>query len=196
MKKRVSLLVLTITLLLSGMNVQASERNSSGSLAKYFNFFMGEVMGNKEEGSITSLMESMEELAKNVKPEDAKKIIEFVKKQVQEGKWDSEEGIKEAISKGEDEFDVTLTETQKQQILSIVSKIKELGISPEYILTQAEKIYDKYVKELKEEAADAGKEALRDTQERIKEEVKKSFSDYFSDMIHSVKSFFKGIFNR
>lgn len=196
MKKRVSLLVLTITLLLSGMNVQASERNSSGSLAKYFNFFMGEVMGNKEEGSITSLMESMEELAKNVKPEDAKKIIEFVKKQVQEGKWDSEEGIKEAISKGEDEFDVTLTETQKQQILSIVSKIKELGISPEYILTQAEKIYDKYVKELKEEATDAGKEALRDTQERIKEEVKKSFSDYFSDMIHSVKSFFKGIFNR
>lgn len=196
MKKRVSLLMLTITLLLSGMNVQAAEKNSFGSMGKYFNFFVNEIMCKSQDESLTSLIDSAEELMKDVKPEDAKKLIDFVEKQIQNGKWESEEGIREAISQGEKEFNVTLTDNQKNQILSIIEKIKQLGISPEFILEQAEKLFEKYGKELKEEASNAGKEILEETKDKIQEEVKKSFVNYLSDMVQSVKLFFKGIFSR
>ena len=196
MKKRVSLLMLSITLLLSGMNVQAAEKNSFGSMGKYFNFFVNEIMGKSQDESLTSLIDSAEELMKDVKPEDAKKLIDFVEKQIQNGKWESEEGIREAISQGEKEFNVTLTDNQKNQILSIIEKIKQLGISPEFILEQAEKLFEKYGKELKEEASNAGKEILEETKDKIQEEVKKSFVNYLSDMVQSVKLFFKGIFSR
>lgn len=198
MRKRVSLLILTITLLISGLNVQAAEKETSGTIGKYFSFFMNEIKGTKGDDSLSSLVDSAEDLLKNIKPEDAEKLMDFVEKQIQDGKWDSESGIKEAIAQGEKEFKTSLTEEQKAQILSIVSKIKELGISPEYVLAQAEKIYEKYGKELKEEAenavTEAGKEVLEETRDKIKEEVNKSFTDYISDMVESVKSFFKGIF--
>lgn len=199
MKKRVSLLILTCSLLISGINVQASEKPVFG-LGKYVDFFVGEITGNKGEGGISSLMDSAEELMQNVKPEDAEKLISFIEKQIQNGKWDSEKGIEEAITEGEKEFGVTLTKEQKEMILSAVSKIKELGIAPEYVLEQAEKIYKKYGKELAEESVNAvkesGKQALKETQNKVKEEVTKSFTEYFSGMVQSVKSFFKGIFSR
>lgn len=191
MKKGISILVLTVTLLLSGFDVQAAGRESNS-----YNFFMEEIFGSKGDDTFVSLLKSAEDLMKNVKPEDARKLIDFLKEQIQNKKWDSEEGIKEAIGLGEKEFNTTLTEEQKKQILSLVAKIKELGIEPEYILKQAEKIYEKYGAELKEDAANAGKEILKETKSKIKEEVSKSLTEYLSDMVQSVKTFFKGIFNR
>ena len=196
MKKRVSLLVLTFTLLLSGMNVQAAEKNTLSNLGKYVSFFVNEVTGKKQDDSLSALISSAEELMQDVKPEEVTKLIDFVEKQIQNGKWDNEEGIEEAIALGEQEFNVKLTEKQKKQILEIVESIKKLGISPEYILQQAEKIYEKYGNGLKEEVQNAGKEVVEQAKNKIQEEVKKSLVDYFSDMVQSVKSFFKGIFNR
>lgn len=199
MKKRVSLLVLTCSLLLSGIHVQAAEKQVLG-LGKYFDFLVKEITGSKSDGDISSLMDSGEELLKNIKPEDAQKLIDFVEKQLQDGKWESEKGIEEAIAEGEKEFGVTLTKEQKEMVLSVVSKIKELGIAPEFVLEQAEKLYKKYGKQLAEESTNAvkekGKDIIEDTQSKIKEEVSKSIADYFSDMIENVKTFFKGIFSR
>lgn len=196
MKKRVSLLMLTATLSLSGIHVQAAEDQTSGIIHKYLDFFAGEITGNKENDGLFSLMDSAEELLKNVEPEEAEKVIAFIEEQIQEGRWESEEGIKEAIARGEKEFGVELTEEQKDQVMSVIAKIKKMGISPEFILEQAKKIYEKYGGELKDKADEAGKEILSDTQDKIKEEVKKSFTDYFSDMVNSVKTFFRGMFGR
>ena len=196
MKKRIGVLVLALSILMSGMSVQALEHKILSAGSKYVKFFFDELTGNSSEEGLSSLIESAEELMKDVKPEDAKKLIEFSKKQIQDGKWDTEKGIKEAIAEGEKEFGITLTEKQKEQILSVIAKVKKLGISPDYILAQAEKIYEKYGKELKEEAQNAGKELLQDAKEQVKEEVKKSFADYFTDMFYNVKTFFKGIFNK
>ena len=196
MKKKVGLLVLALTLLLSGMNVQAAEKENNGNIGKYFNFFVNELMGKEQEESLSSLIGSVEELVKDVEPKEVEKLIAFVEQQIQKGNWDSEEGIREAISQGEKEFKVTLTESQKSQILNIIAKVKQLGISPDFLLDQAKKIYEKYGKEIKEESANAGKDILKDAKDKVQEEVKKSIADYFSDMVQSVKSFFKGIFNR
>ena len=196
MKKRIGLLVLTLGLMLSGISVQAAEEDGTKVVNKYFNLFLDEVKGVQSEESISSLKESVDELIENVKPEDAKRIINFINEKIDEGKWDSDEGIKEAIAEGEKEFKVNLTKEQKEMILSVVAKIKKLGIAPEYIMEQAAEIYEKYGEELKEDISKSSQQIVEETQNKIKEEIDKSITDYFSDMVSSVKSFFKGIFSR
>ena len=196
MKKRISLLVLSLTLCLSGINVQAAEKNNTQTLGSYFNLFLDEVKGKQSKESVSSLKESIDQLIEDVNPEDAKKILDFIEKKMKEGKWESEEGIKEAIAEGEKEFGVTLTEEQKDMILSVIAKIKQLGIKPEFVVEQADKIYEKYGEEIKNEVSEKGKEMVKETQNKIKEEVSRSLTDYFSDMVSNVKSFFKGIFSK
>lgn len=196
MKKRISLLALTLGLLLSGINVQATEKDNTQTFSQYFNLFLDEVKGVQSDESVSSLKDSVNELIENVKPEDAKKILKFIGEKVEEGKWETEKGIEEAIAEGEKEFGVTLTKEQKNMILSVISKIKKLGIAPEYIIEQAEEIYEKYGEELKEDISESGKEIAEETQNKIKEEMSRSLTDYFSDMVSSVKSFFKGIFSK
>ena len=101
MRKRISLLVLTLTLFLSGLNVQAVEKGNKQMINKYVDFFLDEIKGTKSEESISSLKESLDQLLKDVKPEDTKKIIDFIEDKIEEGKWDSEKGIKEAIEEAE-----------------------------------------------------------------------------------------------
>ena len=196
MKKRIGILVLTLGLMLSGIDVQASGKNSTFNFSQSFNLLLDEVKGVQNEDSLSSLKDSMDELIKNVKPEDAKKILQFVEKKIEDGNWETEQGIKNAIAEGEKEFGVTLSKKQMELILSVVSKIKSLGIDPQYLVKQVENIYEKYSREIKDDISEKGKEIVEETQNKIKEEVNKSLTDYFSDMFKSVKTFFKGIFGR
>ena len=195
MKKRIGLLVLTLGIMMSGINVWAAEKEDTKIINSYFNLFLDEVKGVQSEESISSLKESVEELIQDIKPEDAKKIINFINEKIEEGKWESEEGIREAIAEGEKEFNVTLTKEQKNMILSLISKIKKLGIAPEYIMEQAVKIYEKYGADLKEEISENSQQIVEETQNKIKEEIDKSIKDYFADMVSNVKMFFRGIFS-
>ena len=196
MKKRIGLLVLTLGIMMSGINVWAAEKEDTKIINSYFNLFLDEVKGVQSEESISSLKESVEELIQDIKPEDAKKIFDFIAEKIDEGKLDSEGEIKEAIAEAEKEFNVTLTKEQKEKIIAAASKIKDMGISPEYLLKEAEKIYDKYSSELKEELNNEKDKIIEEAQNKIKEEVNKSVSNYFSDMVNNVKSFFKGIFKK
>lgn len=196
MKKRIGLFTLLLALFCSGLSVQAVEKDNTQTFSKYFNLFLDEVKGVQSEESLSALKESLDELIKNVKPEDAKKIIHFINQKIDEGKWDSEKGIEEAIAEGEKEFHVELTKEQEEMILSVIKKIKKLGISPEYIMDQATEIYEKYGEELKQEISESSKDIVEETQNKIKEEIDKSLTDYFSDMVNNVKSFFKGIFSK
>lgn len=196
MKKRISLLILALALFLSPISIHAAEKNNTKTVDKYISFFLNEIKGTKNEESITSLKNSLDELVKNIKPEDAKKILQFVEEKIEEGKWDSEQGIKEAIAEGEKEFDVTLTKEQKEMVLSAISKIKKLGIKPEYLVEQIEKIYEKYGEDLEEGIKKEKDKIVEETQNKIKEEINKSVSNYFTDMVSNVKSFFKGIFKK
>ena len=196
MRKRIGLLVLTLCLMMTGISVHAAGKDNTKVFSKYLNLFFDEVKGVQSEESISSLKDSVGELVKNIRPEDAKRIINFINEKIDEGKWETKEGIDEAIAEGEKEFNVTLTKEQKDMILSVVEKIKKPGIAPEYIMEQATKIYEKYGADLKEEISESSQEMVEETQNRLKEEIDKSITDYFSDMVNNVKLFFKGIFKK
>ena len=149
MKKIAALFVLILTLSLSGMIVHAAEKDHMQVVSTYVNLFLNEVKGTKGEENFSDLKDSLEQIIKNVNPEDAKKIIDFANKKIKEGTWESDEAIKKAIAEGEKEFNVTLTKEQKELILTLIKKIKKLEISPEYFLQQLEEIYNKYGEDLK-----------------------------------------------
>lgn len=194
MKKRIGLLVLTFVLLTSGISAKAAEKNNIQTIGKYFNFVLDEVKGTGDEESISSLKDSLEQLLENLKPEDANKIFQFLREKIDEGKWNSEKGIQEVISEGEKKFNVTLTKEQKDTILSAVSAIKNLGISPEYLVGQMEEIYQKYGEELKNGIENEKQKVVEKAQNKIKQEINKTVTNYFSDMVKNVKSFVMGIF--
>ena len=148
----------------------------------------------EKESKVRAVTEDMGSLLKELEASHVKKLISFAREQVEKGNWETEEGIEQAIKEGEKEFKVTLSKEQKKKIHGVIKKIKELRLTPEFILEQAEKIYDKYGKELTKNATEAGNEILQETKDKIQEEVKKSVKDYFSDMVGKVKGFFRGFF--
>lgn len=195
MKKRVCLLIFALTLFVSGFSVQAEESKNTSVLNSYVNLFLEEVKGTKKDESASDLKESLSRLMESVKPEDAKKILAFVEEKIEEGSWESEEGIEEAIAEGEEKFG-KLTDEQKSLILSAVEKVKALGIDPEFLVNQAEKIYEKYSQDIQEDITESSQKIAQEAQNKIKEEIDKSLTDYFSDMVNSVKAFFQGIFKK
>lgn len=148
----------------------------------------------EEEKKVENITEEMADLLKSMEDSEIKRLLDFAKEQVAKGNWETKEGIDRAIQEGEEEFNISLKEEEKEKIHNIVNKIKELKIAPEFILEQAEKIYKKYGKELTDNAKKAGEEILEETKEKIQEEIKKSVKDYFSDMVGKVRTFLKGFF--
>ena len=115
--------------------------------------------------------------------EDIEQLVAYVKAKVAAGELDNEEEIRQAIGEGENKFDITLTEEEKQQIITVMNKIKELGLDPQKLLDQAADLYEKF-----------GDDFLDHTGELVKDNVDQSVTDYFIQMGERVKSFFVNLF--
>ena len=196
MKKRIGILVLMLCLMFPQITVNAEEKDMAKGLTGYVNMILAKTKGGSGEESMSSLKESLEEVIQNIKPEDAQKILDFASEKIQDGSLETKQGIENAIKEGEQKFGVTLTKEQKDLIFSVIEKVKKLGIDPQFIVDQAEEIYKKYSKEIKDEVNQKKQELVEEVQEKVKEEITRSLTDYVSDMVKNVKSFIKGIFKK
>ena len=196
MKKRIGILVLMLCLIFPQITVNAEEKEMAKGLTGYVNMLFAKTKGGKGDQTVSSLKDSLEEVIQSIKPEDAQKILDFVSEKIQDGSWETKQGVESAIQDGEKEFGVTLTKEQKELVFSIVEKVKKLGIDPQFLVDQAEEIYKKYSNEIKNEVNQKKQEIVEEVQEKVKEEISRSLTDYVSDMVKNVTSFFKGIFKR
>ena len=196
MKRRLGILVLLLCLIFPQITVNAEEKDMTKGLTGYVNMLLAKTKSGSGEETMSSLKESLEEVIQNIKPEDAQKILDFVSEKIQDGSWETKQGIENAIKEAEKEFGVTLTTEQKDLIFSVVEKVKKLGIDPQFLVDQAEEIYEKYSKEIKDDVNQKKQEIINEVQEKVKEEITRSLTDYVSDMVKNVRSFFKGIFKR
>ena len=73
---------------------------------------------------------------------------------------------------------MTLTEEEKQKILDVMHKIKELGLDPEKLLDQAKSLYHKF-----------GDELVDNAEAAIKQSFKESVTGFFSDFGNRIKDF-------
>ena len=196
MKKRLSILMLAICLLFSQITVNAQGKEVSKGLSGYVNLLLAKTKSGNDNKSLSSLKDSLEDAIQNIKPEDAQKILDFVSEKIQDGSWETKQGIESAIKEAEKQFDVTLTKEQKDLVFSVAQKVKNLGIDPQFLVDQAEEIYKKYSNEIKDEVSKKGQKIAEEVQEKVKEEISRSLTDYVSDMVKNVKSFFRGIFKK
>lgn len=192
MRKKIFILALATTLGGVSLSVQT---------AKVHAIELTDILGNTG-SEIGNIITELENIIKNIEPSEAQKLFDFIEEQLEAGNWETKEGIDKAIEEGENLFNIQLTELQRQKLEQTIDKVKDLNISPEFILEQAKKVYEKYGGKLEEDSSkekrtEDEKESLEEGtfKEGIRKEVNNSIKDYFTTVVNNVKNFIKGFLN-
>ncbi len=107
-------------------------------------------------------------------------MVAYLKKEVAENDLDDEEEISSIIDEAASEFGVSLTDEEKQKLISLLKKIANLDLDVDSLVSQAKSIYNKL--------ADMGID-LKD------EEVQKDVGNIFTKLIQMIKDFFAKYMN-
>lgn len=151
---------------------------------KAYEQISGEAVSDKVLDTAMDEMITTGEIADGENNEEIEELIAFIKAKLASGELATDQDIAEAIKEGEEKFQVTLTDEEKEKILQVMNKIKELGLDPEKLLDQAKDLYEQF-----------GDELIDNAQEAIKQSFKESISGFFTDMGDTVKNFFANIFS-
>ena len=79
-----------------------------------------------------------------------------------------------------------MTEEEKEQIISLLKKLDSLGLDADYLIDQAQQLYEKYGLGIVENANEAINEAVESAVEtaakNFVQEVKESITGFFKDL--------------
>lgn len=122
--------------------------------------------------------------------DEAEALIAWLKGKVASGELDigSEESIRAAIAEGEKAFGITLTEEDKQRIIALLKKLDSLGLNADYLLEQAQALYEKYGLSIVENANEAINEAVENA-------LTSAVKGFFENLTTSISDFFKNLFS-
>lgn len=116
-----------------------------------------------------------------VDQETVEQMVAYLKQKVAEGALTDENSISDAIEEASRDFDISLTDEQKSELIELLLKIKDLNLDVDTLIDQAKSIYDK----LSEMGFDSS----------VKEGIGTKISTFFSELITSIKNFFSGLFS-
>ncbi len=157
-----------------------------------------------EEGTLDTAMDELittgeiaEEIAAQTggDSEQIEELIAFVKANVAARELETEEDVLAVIAEGEQKFGVTLSESQKQQIVDIMMKINELGLDPQMLIEQAEDLYSQFGTDFFEDLQidldnlDLDSLNLDDFDTQALED-----ESFLGKIVNAIKEFFAGIF--
>lgn len=114
------------------------------------------------------------EIAENVNSEDIEQLMAFVKAKVVEGGLDDEEAISKAIDEGASQLGITVTDEEKQSIISLMKKIGDLDLDLESMQQQAKDLFNKL------EDMGIDKEQAKNFFQKIIDAIQEFFSSIFS----------------
>ena len=121
-----------------------------------------------------------------VSSEEIEQFMAWLKEKVAKGELDSDGDIRAAVEEGEAKFGVSLTDGEVQKILDLMGKLKNKGLDSEYLVSQAEKLYNKYGAEIVEHADEAISEAVSgavsNAADGFLEGVKKSVKEFWDSL--------------
>ena len=81
--------------------------------------------------------------------DEAEELIAYIKTVIATNDLNTEEEIEEAIHKGMNDLNVTLSDEEVAQIVDLMMKVKAMGIDYKVLAEQAEDIYAKYKDDIK-----------------------------------------------
>lgn len=79
----------------------------------------------------------------NISASDVEQLIAFVKAKVVEENLDNDEAISDAIDKGAEELGITVTQEEKDSIISLMKKINDLDLDIDSMKSQAKELFNK-----------------------------------------------------
>ena len=131
------------------------------------------------------------EKLEGVSNEDVEAMMAWLKSMIATGKLDTsdETSIRNTIAEGEKQFNVKLTDAEKDQIVSLLKKLSALGLNGSYLIDQAENLYSKYGSDVVNQAQDVIDEA-------VKNAVSQAAGSFFSSLKDSVTGFFGSLFKK
>lgn len=131
--------------------------------------------------------------------DQVEQFMSFIKEKAANGELETEEDIKSAIAEGEDNFGLILTDAQKEKIVKLAGKLKGMGMDSDFLVAQAEKLYDEYGAQLVESAeakvGDAVDEAVAGAEEKVEEALSEMVETAANSFWKDVKSALKGLYD-
>lgn len=134
-----------------------------------------------------TMVQSEEALTK----EQADQIVNYIMEQVAAGALTSEESVKKAITEGEEKFQITLTEEEKDSIIKLVNTINSWELDTEGLAKKAKELYKEYGTDLLEKPEQALTEVAKDATKQGAEGFFKGVGNFFVNIGTEVKSFFQ-----
>ena len=158
-----------------------------------------EVMADKEVSDIaldTALDELITtgELADSIQGEagadEVEALIAWLKNKIASNELDigDEQSVRETIAEGEKTFGISLTEAEKDRIIELLKKLDSLGLNADYLIEQAQSLYEKYGLTIVENANEAINEAVENA-------VVSAVKGFFRNLTDAVSDFFKNLFS-
>lgn len=158
-----------------------------------------EVMADKEVSDMaldTALDELITtgELAESIQGEagadEVEALIAWLKNKIASKELDigDEQSVRETIAEGEKTFGISLTEKEKNQIIELLKKLDSLGLNADYLIEQAQSLYEKYGLTIVENANEAINEAVENA-------VVSAVKGFVQDLKNAISDFFKNLFS-
>lgn len=122
--------------------------------------------------------------------EEIEALIAWLKGKIASGELDTgdEESVRDAIAEGEEAFGIKLSEEDIRQIVALLQKLDALGLDAEYLIDQAQKLYEKYGIGIVENANEAINEAVGNA-------LTTAVKNFFKGIADSIGNFFKSLFS-
>ena len=111
-------------------------------------------------------------------PEQVEGMIANLKEQVASGDISTEKEMEDAIDQAQEQFEISLTPEQEQQLLELLQKLENIDLDLDDLKQQAQNIYDKL--------SDMGLDM-----DGLKEEAK----GFFARIFQAIKDFFTNLFS-
>ena len=124
--------------------------------------------------------------------DQAEELISYIKTVVATNNLETEEEIEAAIRKGMNDFNVTLSDEEIAQTVSLMVKIKAMGIDYSVLAEQADDIYAKYKDDIAAGTFDISKVDLDDL--GLSDIISNALSNTAKNIGDSIKGFFSGLF--
>lgn len=165
--------------------IVAGPFNISGTAAlvgamKAYSAMTGQEFDKEAADAATNELVDTAELAKEIGSDDAEKLVALAKQKVIAGGLNSAEDIEQAVEEAAESLDISLTDAQKQKLVDLLDKIKDLDIDVNSLKEQAKDMYEK-IKDLGIEMEDA---------KNIFEKV----ASFFTELGNKISNFLENLF--
>lgn len=151
-----------------------------GAIKAYETASGEEISDTTLDTALNELVSTGEIVTKSASSEEVEELIAYIKAKLAAGELESEDDIRTAIAEGQEQFGVTLDESEIQQIVDFMLKIEDLGLDPNVLLDQAADLYDQFGDELLNQAQD--------------ESFWSNVGGFFTNFGTSIADFFKNLF--